>query len=495
MKAKFLLLMLVVVAMLAMAVDQVQAQAANVPVPNGTFHMYKPGTNYTVTATFPDDNSYARGVGDGLTVIGAGIVNYSDGTTGSVIDCPGWVGPYGTTGGNDLYTGGIDGTGTCFNAFGTWSGGNGTMCESAASLGNIIGASTYTLSAMIADDAGPLVLDLLADGVAITPSSSITPPDTGRSGWMVISRTYNAAAIAPYVGQSMTIVLGTFDETGTYFGGRVRFDNVSLTQELPPPHPITPGDGSTVDVDFDLLEWTLPEPNDPVGGTVTCDVWFSDNYPNYGQDPNSPDFPDYATKIVNNQAVESVSLSSLIPPIELEVFKTYYWRVDIYDDSLPEPPAQPFVSSVFIFNTNNVAPVVDAGTAEPTWLVDGTVNFDLLGELVTDDELPVPATLLWTVTGEPSPGAATIITDPTQPGITVTATVAGTYELTLTADDTEFTDSDTVSILVYADECTKMKELEGLTPRFTDFNGDCVTDVLDVAIFAGEWLLRIDESL
>jgi hypothetical protein len=263
---------------------------------------------------------------------------------------------------------------------------------------------------------------------------------------------------------------------------------------IPTVSDLIPGDGSTVFFGtFDLLEWRLPEPNDPIGGTVTCDVWFSDNYPNYGQDPNNSDFTSYATKIVDNEAVESVSLSSLIPPIELEASHTYYWRVDIYDDSNPDP--QPFLGMVYTFNTNNVAPVVDAGEAEPTWLVDSTVDFDLLGELVTDDGLPVPATLMWTVTDEPSPGAATIITDPTQPGITVTATEAGTYELTLTADDTEFTDSDTVSVRIYENECVKMKEMDGLTPRFTDHNGDCVTDVLDFAIFAREWLLRIDETL
>ena len=246
----------------------------------------------------------------------------------------------------------------------------------------------------------------------------------------------------------------------------------------------TPPNGATVPADFNLLEWELPDPNDPVGGTITCDVWFTDNYPNYGQDPNNTDFTDYATKIVDNGAVESVSVT-------LEVLKTYYWRIDIYDDSLPEPPTQPFIGMVLIFNTNNMPPVVDAGVAEPTWLVDGTVNFDLLGELTEDDGLPVAATLLWTV-ANPN---LTIITDPTQPGITVTATGSGLFVVTLTADDTDLTGSDTVSVLIYPDWCEAIKELEGLTPRMTDHNEDCVTDVLDFAIFAREWLLRIDESL
>jgi hypothetical protein len=84
--------------------------------------------------------------------------------------------------------------------------------------------------------------------------------------------------------------------------------------------------------------------------------------------------------------------------------------------------------------------------------------------LVEDDGRPVPATLLWTV-DDPN---LTILTDPTLPGITVRSTGAGTFVITLTADDTELTGSDTVSILVYADWCEAIKDLEGLTPRFTD---------------------------
>ena len=100
--------------------------------------MYKPGTNYTVLATFPlGGNSYAQGVGDNLTVIGDGIANYDDGTSGAVIDCPGWTI---LTGGNDLFGNGMDGS-VGFNAFGTWSGGTGVTAESADSLGDIVGAT------------------------------------------------------------------------------------------------------------------------------------------------------------------------------------------------------------------------------------------------------------------------------------------------------------------------------------------------------------------
>ena len=164
----------------------------------------------------------------------------------------------------------------------------------------------------------------------------------------------------------------------------------------------------------------------------------------------------------------------------------------MYDDSMPEPPAQPYISQVFIFNTNNQPPVVDANDVSPKWLNEGgTVDFDVDGALIEDDGLPGPATLLWTVT-DPN---LTIITDPTSEVITVRATGSGLFTITLTADDTELSGSDTTSVLIYEDWCVAIKAMEGLTPRMTDHNGDCVTDVRDVAIFAREWLLRIDESL
>jgi len=224
------ILTIVAVAILALAIGQVQAEADTIDI-NGEFLMYKPGTDYTVLATFPPGNSYAQGVGDNLTVIGDGIANYSDGTSGAAIDCPGWIKMNEETGTNDLFGNGVDGS-VGYNAFGTWSGGNGTMIESAESLGNITGGSTFTLSAMVSGPAGPLVLDLLAGGVALTPSSSVTPAPTAVGEWEVISRTYDRSAIAGHIGEPITIALGTFAENpDDYFGSRVVFDNISLSYE------------------------------------------------------------------------------------------------------------------------------------------------------------------------------------------------------------------------------------------------------------------------
>jgi len=187
-------------------------------VPNGDFQLYKPGTDYTVTADL--NGNYAQGVGDNLTVKGGGEAVYSDGTTGTSIDCPGWIS---TIGPADLVGDGIDGS-TTLHAFGTWSSGSGTTVVSAASLGEIA-PGTYTLSAMVNGSGGPLMLDLLVDGVALTPSSSVTP-SLPTDGWQEISRTYDAGVVGDYVGQTMTIALGTVAEDleGTW----VAFDDISL---------------------------------------------------------------------------------------------------------------------------------------------------------------------------------------------------------------------------------------------------------------------------
>ncbi len=199
-------------------------------VPNGDFQMYKPGTNYTVTATFAAGNSFARGVGDGIELAG-GTVTYSDGTPDGVsgdgipdIDLPGWA-PLQS--GNDLFGNGVDGS-NGMNLFAAW-GGDGRI-QSAASLGTIQAGNVYTISAMVnGPDSGPiqgpLAFHLAADGVQLTPSEIVDPTLPGN-GFQEISRTYDAASIAGHIGAEMTIVLGVEDAND--FGNRVIFDNVSL---------------------------------------------------------------------------------------------------------------------------------------------------------------------------------------------------------------------------------------------------------------------------
>jgi len=234
-------------AILALAVGQVQAAMMTVEVPNGKFQLYKPGTGYTVAATFAPGNNYAKGVGDNLTVLGGGVAEYGDGTTGGVVDCPGWAGPVEGTTPGDLWSTGFeeDGT-TCFNAFGTWSGGNGTMIE-LVPLGNSVPSAIYTLSAMIDGSAGPVILDLLVDGEAVTPTTSVDPigPGDPTSGWEEISRTYEDVPSG-----ELKIRVGTPALGGDLYGTRTRIDNVALTLE------ITDLNIPDVDAGVDMITWS-----------------------------------------------------------------------------------------------------------------------------------------------------------------------------------------------------------------------------------------------
>jgi Family of unknown function (DUF6288) len=193
-------------------------------VTNGNFQMYKPGTGYSVTAAFANGGSYAQGLGDGIVLAG-GTVNYADGSTGTTVDLPGWTS---LQGGNDLQANGVDGS-TGMNMYAAW-GGDGRI-KSASALGIVQDGGVYTISAMVGgpDDGpiqGPLAFHLLADGVQLTPTSSVNPTLPNSGVLQQISRTYRGAALAGHIGASLTIVLGV--ENANDAGNRVIFDNVAI---------------------------------------------------------------------------------------------------------------------------------------------------------------------------------------------------------------------------------------------------------------------------
>jgi hypothetical protein len=193
-------------------------------VANGNFQMYKPGTAYTVTAAFADGSAYAKGVGNGI-VISDGTVNYSDGSTGTTVDLPGWT-PLQS--GNDLVANGVTGS-TGMNFFAAW-GGDGRI-QSASALGTVQDRGVYTISAMVGgpDDGpiqGPLAFHLLANGVQLTPTSLVNPTLPNGGGFQQISRTYEGAALAGHIGASLTIVLGVEDANNAEKW--VVFDNVAI---------------------------------------------------------------------------------------------------------------------------------------------------------------------------------------------------------------------------------------------------------------------------
>jgi hypothetical protein len=217
-----------------------------------------------------------------------------------------------------------------------------------------------------------------------------------------------------------------------------------------------PADGAFAPSTTDELSWTNPEQASP-SEIITCDVYFTNNFPEYGKYPGDPNFALYADPpIVINEAVESVTLSALIPPIELEMQKDYYWRVDCYDpNKIGDPEKYPAIGAVWTFNTSNLPPEVEAGGKQKVWLPAVGSATVALDATVNDDGMPLNpgiVTLEWTLDS----GSPTLTFDPdnTVEDPDVIFTTAGKYVLKLTADDGAVTTSDTVTIDVYDNSYT-----------------------------------------
>lgn len=242
------LMMLVVVVALLVIVMSSKAEAVAITVPNGGFEqVYKPGST-TITARLDQSlvgGGWAQGEGwtQGVGPLAPTDVHppdgtisrasYSDGTVGYSVDIPGWIGAdkegwiaYGGTYERDTTTGNRQGSiasqvdtpdGSFYylvNGGGTtpdgWHNPAGGLIVSDAPLATIETGLTYTLSMLARwrkdPAANPIVLDLLADGVALTPTSSVDPILSGE--WQEFSRTYDAASLSGYLGESLTIQLG-----------------------------------------------------------------------------------------------------------------------------------------------------------------------------------------------------------------------------------------------------------------------------------------------
>jgi hypothetical protein len=209
-----------------------------ITVPNGDFEeIYKPGSD-TVTADL--GGGWTQGLGPDAPM-DDGTATYSDGTTGDAVDIPGWIGadPQGWIDGGGTYgrdtgfpsrQGSVarqsttpDGLYYYLSNGGGWGNAAGGLIVSDASLGNVEDG-TYTLSMVANGAATPVVLELLADGVALTPSSSVDPVLSDE--WQEFSRTYDAASLGAHIGESLTIRLGVGRGAS---GAQSHFDAVSLS--------------------------------------------------------------------------------------------------------------------------------------------------------------------------------------------------------------------------------------------------------------------------
>jgi hypothetical protein len=179
-----------------------------------------------------------------------GIATYSDGTTGDSVDIPGWIGadPEGWVNNGGTYDrdpnfpnrqGSVarqsdtpDGLYYYLSNGGGWGNPAGGLIVSDAPVGTVESGLIYTLSMLANGGATPVVLELLADGVALTPSSSVDPELSGD--WQEFSRTYDAASLDGLLGASLTIRLGVGRGAS---GGQSHFDAVSLSY-APEPEPV-----------------------------------------------------------------------------------------------------------------------------------------------------------------------------------------------------------------------------------------------------------------
>jgi len=197
-------------------------------VVNGDFQtIYKPGTGGTVTATVPDGCYWSI---TGMNIKGDGPATYSDGTTGDSVDLPGWVAAGEKTNGDAMQGGewgGPLGLGDiAFLAFAQWGGP--TYYETAAPLSIPAGETSLELSADIYWDGGPVVLELLADGVAVAPDAESSPALI-NGGWVKYTRSYNSVPAG-----DLTVLVGTRDDLNdppVWGGWRVSIDNVTLVPE------------------------------------------------------------------------------------------------------------------------------------------------------------------------------------------------------------------------------------------------------------------------
>ncbi len=228
MKSMFRLIIPVSATVLALA-----GQSHAALVLGGDFQLYKPGST-TITAELVD-NGFAQWT-SALTTpvspdsmnVATGSANYSDATSGSEADLLGWTKPQG---GADIVNNGVGGS-AALNLFAAWGGFPRPIVDTAGSLHMIGAADTITITTMVGGPSGgpksgSFFFSLYANGVEVTPSSSINQSLPLDEGFQMISRTYDSTALAAHVGQTTSIRIAVPDSNT--IGNRIIFDDVSFT--------------------------------------------------------------------------------------------------------------------------------------------------------------------------------------------------------------------------------------------------------------------------
>jgi hypothetical protein len=208
------------------------AQAGNVAIPNAGFEtLYKPGST-SITAAI--GTGYTIGIGPGVQVVGG--ATYSDSTTGSNVDVPGWAGNNATgvqgfAAGGGQFPAGTPSPSNAVYVQGPAFGGTGPNLVTSGGLGALAAGTNYILSIEVgwrndvSSVASPTVVELNANGNALTADASSSPALV-QGSFVTYTREYDAASLAGVIGQTMTISFGV---GAGVTGQQVEFDSVRLT--------------------------------------------------------------------------------------------------------------------------------------------------------------------------------------------------------------------------------------------------------------------------
>jgi hypothetical protein len=240
-----------------------------------------------------------------------------------------------------------------------------------------------------------------------------------------------------------------------------------------------PAWGATADIALTQLSWTNPTSS----GAITCDVYFRQMTNDPNDDPNyaSPTYGSHYTALATG-----ISGNSVIMPA-LQRFKSYRWIVDIHDTNKPGTTNRGYLWN---FNTNNAAPVVNAGPDQYVWRGKtgdpNNVTVNLTGT-TSDDGYPNPPaayTKLWTQVS----GTAVTISPNNTDSTSVVLSATGTYIFRLTGDDSAAQTSDDVQIVVAETPCAAAKANPAYSALVGDLDSDCNVDINDLNLFVDNWL-------
>ncbi len=192
------------------------------------------------------------------------------------------------------------------------------------------------------------------------------------------------------------------------------------------------------------------------------------------------------------------SSTSFDPVPDLEYSKQYYWRVDTRLRWAGSTEPNIVTGNVWSFKTAafNSAPVVDAGKSIVTWLANAQAGLDLSSRTTaaTLYDAESDSTLVWSLVSSqypdlPYPGVTFSSTSVLNPVVTISS--FGSYTLkVVAADGVNPVSESLMKIDVYSDACEAAKKNPNTAYVKSpyDYNDNCIVDMEDLAIFAGQWL-------